>query len=41
MKLRRVLLSPSDEQKVFELGVRLSYWPRPQLHALLLAARPS
>ena len=35
LKLRRVLLSPSDEQKVFELGVRLSYADQP---ALLLAA---
>ena len=35
MKLRRVLLSPSDEQKVFELGVRLTYADQP---ALLLAA---
>ena len=35
LKLRRVLLSPSDEQKVFELGVRLTYADQP---ALLLAA---
>ena len=35
LKLRRVFLSPSDEQKVFELGVRLSYADQP---ALLLAA---
>jgi|TARA_B110000967_G_scaffold158104_2_gene163374 hypothetical protein len=35
LKLHRILLAPSDEQRVFELGVRLTYADQP---ALLLAA---